>query len=359
MNKINQKKSESIEKINSEILKQSHIAIDTEFMRERTYFAKLCLVQIATPSSIFCIDTISNDNLKEFWNCISNSSCIFHSARQDLEVIFQNSDLLPNKIFDTQIAAGLVGFEPQISYANLVEKLCGKVLKKSQTRANWEKRPLSKEMISYAREDVEFLLEMHAILLEKLKKLDRISWAEEDSKSLNNCNLYKFDSNEAINRIKSAKYLSGRTKKAIHLLLKWRENKAIEKNLPRQWIIRDKTLVNIASTSIDLSGDFSNIKDISERFIKKNGDEVIKILEKSRISAEDYPPENKMNEKQKKIMAEMQKFIVKISKSLNIAPEIIATKKEIKLYLMEKNKSKLIKGWRKKLTEEKFLELTE
>ena len=131
MNKINQKKSESIKKINSEILKQSHIAIDTEFMRERTYFAKLCLVQIATPSSIFCIDTISNDNLKEFWNCISNSSCIFHSARQDLEVIFQNSDLLPNKIFDTQIAAGLVGFEPQISYANLVEKLCGKVLKKS------------------------------------------------------------------------------------------------------------------------------------------------------------------------------------------------------------------------------------
>ena len=359
MNKINQKKSESIEKINSEILKQSHIAIDTEFMRERTYFAKLCLVQVATPSSIYCIDTIFNDNLKEFWNCISNSSCIFHSARQDLEVIFQNSDLLPKKIFDTQIAAGLVGFEPQISYANLVEKLCGKVLKKSQTRANWEKRPLSKEMISYACEDVEFLLEMHAILLEKLKKMDRISWAEEDSKSLNNCNLYKFDSNEAINRIKSAKYLSGQTKKAIHLLLKWREKKAIEKNLPRQWILRDKTLVNIASTSIDLSGDFSNIKDISERFIKKNGDEVIKILEKSRISAEDYLPENKINEKQKKIMAEMQKFIIKTSKSLNIAPEIIATKKEIKLYLMEKNKSKLVKGWRKNLTEEKFLELTE
>ena len=220
-------------------------------MRERTYFAKLCLVQIATPSSIFCIDTISNNNLKEFWNSISNSSCIFHSARQDLEVIFQNSDLLPDKIFDTQIAAGLVGFEPQISYANLVEKLCGKVLKKSQTRANWEKRPLSKEMINYAREDVEFLLEMHTILLEKLKKMDRISWAEEDSKSLNNCNLYKFDPNEAINRIKSAKYLSGQTKKAIHLLLKWREKKAIEKNLPRQWILRDKTLVDIASTSIE------------------------------------------------------------------------------------------------------------
>ena len=175
----------------------------------------------------------------------------------------------------------MVGFEPQISYANLVEKLCGKVLKKSQTRANWEKRPLSKEMINYAREDVEFLLEMHTILLEKLKKMDRISWAEEDSKSLNNCNLYKFDPNEAINRIKSAKYLSVKTKKAIHLLLKWREKKAIEKNLPRQWILRDKTLVNIASTSIEFNGDFSNIKNISDRFIKKNGDEIIKILEKS------------------------------------------------------------------------------
>jgi ribonuclease D len=188
--------------------------------------------------------------------------------------------------------------------------------------------------------------------------MDRISWAEEDSKSLNNCNLYKFDPNEAINRIKSAKYLSGRTKKAVHLLLKWREKKAIEKNLPRQWILRDKTLVKIATTSIGLNSDFSDIKEISERFIKKNRNEVIEILEKSRISAEDYPPENKMNEKHKKIMTEMQKFIVKISKSLNIAPEIIATKKEIKLYLMEKNKSKLIKGWRKNLTEEKFLELT-
>ena len=155
------------------------------------------------------------------------------------EIIATKKEINPNKIFDTQIAAGLVGFEPQISYANLVEKLCGRVLKKSQTRANWEKRPLSKEMISYAREDVEFLLEMHAILLEKLKKMDRISWAEEDSKSLNNYNLYKFDPNEAINRIKSAKYLSGRTKKAIHLLLKWREEKAIEKNLPRQWIHGD------------------------------------------------------------------------------------------------------------------------
>jgi len=343
--------------INNEIKDQSYIAVDTEFMRERTFFAQLCLVQVATPKSIYCIDVLSSKLLKDFWATLSSVSCVMHSARQDLEIIYQTGKILPAQIFDTQIASGLVGFSPQISYASLVEKICGKILKKTQTRANWSKRPLSKAMIKYASEDVEFLLDLHEKLSEMLEKSGRLIWAQEDSDNLLNKDLYTHKPKDAINRIKGAQYLSGKTKKAVHLLAEWREKEAIKKNLPRQWIIKDKTLLNLASSNIKRASDLDNISNLSKAITKYSGEEIIKILREASLSNKNYIAQSKMNEKQKKALNETQKLVLKKSEELKISPEIIASKKEMKSLLNGNIDSKFTQGWRKEILGNQILEL--
>lgn len=343
--------------INNEIKDQSHIAVDTEFMRERTFFAKLCLVQVATPKSIYCIDVLSSKLLKDFWHTLSNASCVIHSARQDLEIIYQTGKILPAQIFDTQIASGLVGFSPQISYASLVEKLCGKILKKNQTRANWSKRPFSKEMIEYAGEDVEFLLDLHESLSKMLEKSGRLIWAQEDSDNLLNKDLYNNEPKDAINRIKGAQYLSGKTKKAVHLLAEWREKEAIKKDLPRKWILKDKTLFNLASSNIKSSSDLDGISNLPNAIIKYSGEEIIKILRDAQLSNKNYVAQSKMNEKQKKALNEMQKLVLNKSEELEISPEIIASKKEMKSLLSGNINSKFTQGWRKEVIGNQLLEL--
>ena len=132
------------------------IAVDTEFMREKTFYAQLCLVQIATPSEIFCADPLTGTDLSRFWPALNSCDWVLHSGRQDVEVFYQTARQLPAAVFDTQIAAGLLGFAPQMGYATLVKELFGKELAKSHTRADWSQRPLSSEMIEYAAEDVEY-----------------------------------------------------------------------------------------------------------------------------------------------------------------------------------------------------------
>ena len=169
LNMINSQLFES--NITSEVIKnieaQDYLAIDTEFMREKTFFAQLCLIQVGLPKSIYCIDALLNLELKKFWESASKKVWIIHSARQDLEVIYQTTNTLPINLFDTQIASGILGYAPQMGYATLVENLFEVILEKNQTRANWSKRPFTKEMLTYAAEDVEYLIELRNQIQEK------------------------------------------------------------------------------------------------------------------------------------------------------------------------------------------------
>jgi ribonuclease D len=126
-----------VEQVAGELRTATFVGLDTEFMREKTFFAELCLVQVATTKDIYCIDPLSDTDMQQFWDAAMQSGWVVHSARQDVEVIYQAADRMPSRLFGTQVAAGLVGHAPQLGYANLVNALFGVELPKSHTRADW------------------------------------------------------------------------------------------------------------------------------------------------------------------------------------------------------------------------------
>ena len=346
-----------IDIVSDAIFNQNPVAIDTEFMREKTYFAKLCLVQVATIDSIFCIDTLSKMNLEKFWKSLSSSYCVFHSARQDLEILFQTANILPKKIFDTQIAASILGYPHQISYKLLVEKLCGKKLKKAHTRANWEKRPLTNEMIEYATEDVQFLLEIHSKLYERLKEQNRLEWAEEDFEKLKSKSLYALNKETIAKKLKIPNSMHGQEKRTFKLFSEWRELEAIKKNLPRKWIIKDKTIIEIIKKRIRKKSELNDIKSISKTVVEEHGNQILKIMENISDTQKINSMIMRLNEKQKRDVSEAQNKVKIISKNLGIEPELIATKKEIKNFILGEKNVRFMHGWRYENFGRRLLEL--
>ena len=347
----------TIDIVSDAIFNQNPVAIDTEFMREKTYFAKLCLVQVATIDSIYCIDTLSTVHLEKFWKSLSNSYCVFHSARQDLEILFQTANILPKKIFDTQIAASILGYPHQISYKLLVEKLCGKKLKKAHTRANWEKRPLTNEMIEYATEDVQFLLEIHSKLYERLKEQNRLEWAEEDFEKLKSKSLYALNKETIAKKLKIPNSMHGQEKRTFKLFSEWRELEAIKKNLPRKWIIKDKTIIEIIKKRIRKKSELNDIKSISKTVVEEHGNQILKIMENISDTQKINSVIMRLNEKQNRDVLEAQKKVKIISKNLGVEPELIATKKEIKNFILGEENVRFMHGWRYEIFGKRLLEL--
>lgn len=152
-----------------ELADQQRLGVDTEFMREKTYFAQLCLVQIATSNDIYCVDPLTDSGTDEFWRQLLATKWVVHSARQDIEVISQTAAAMPSSIFDTQVAAGLLGYPAQMGYAGLVKELFDVDMDKSHTRADWSRRPLRDVFLDYAAEDVEHLLPAFELLSERLE----------------------------------------------------------------------------------------------------------------------------------------------------------------------------------------------
>ena len=201
------------------IPEQSRIGVDTEFVREKTFYAQLCLIQIATENEIYCADPMgldarNDDRAKALWQAITTPAWVLHSGRQDLEVIYQTVALMPREVFDTQVAAALLGYQPQIGYGSMVTELFDIKLSKSHTRADWSQRPLPDAFIKYAAEDVQYLLPAYDTLTERLDKLGRMEWAVEDSMDLLDVSLYDSDAAQAINRLDGARNLRGRARSA-------------------------------------------------------------------------------------------------------------------------------------------------
>jgi ribonuclease D len=336
---------------------KGHIGLDTEFMREKTFYPQLCLVQIATDDGILCVDPMGADKLHSFWHKLMDCHWVAHSARQDIEALFNTSIRMPKSIFDTQIAAGLLGMAPQLGYANLVEELFGIVLAKSHTRADWTRRPLSTAVLEYAAEDVEYLLPAYELLTERLAKLDRLSWAKEDSSNLLEPSLYKSDSNQAINRLKGGRNLRGRTRAAAIKLASWREDEAEHYNRPRQWIMKDAILLNIARINPQNQESLATIPGLSPRTVRRIANALLKILGEAQNEHTEYEPPQKSNKQQKGILKDMLKIVSACAERLGVVAEIIAPKKELSAILYGEQNSRVFTGWRRELIGNKLLEI--
>jgi len=350
---------DSNDAVSALLARDRRIGLDTEFMREKTFYPQLCLMQIATDDGIYCADPMSNADLELFWQRLMDCPWVVHSARQDIEVLYHSSSRMPDTLFDTQIAAALLGYAPQLGYAGLVKELFGVELAKSHTRTDWTRRPLPAAALDYAAEDVEYLLPAYEILTERLSKLDRLRWAEEDSAFLLQPSLYKGDFGQAVERLKGARNLRGRARTAAVRLASWREHEAVRADRPRQWIMKDAVLLEIAAAGPRDQESLAEISGLAPRTLRRAGKDLLKILNDARVNSSDYEPPQKPNEKQKIILKSMQAAIVACAEELKIAAEIIAPKKELSASLNGDRDSRVFTGWRREVIGEKLLEMLE
>jgi len=339
------------------------IGIDTEFMREKTYFAELCLVQISTRNRIFCADPIGSGNAgsvaDEFWSAIMGPEWVVHSGRQDLEVIYQAAGRLPAAIFDTQVAAALLGYQPQIGYAGLVSELFGVELDKSHTRADWSRRPISEALLHYAAEDVQFLLPAYDRLIERLDSAGRLEWARQDSRDLLDARLYEPSARDAVQRLKGARNLRGRARAAATALAAWREKEALRSNRPRQWILRDAVLIEMAMRAPASKSALARIEGIAEKTVRRSGDELLGIIDAATDDASGYVPPSRPDESQKAALKKMQQCVSAVAESLGLAAELIAPKKELSAAMLGDRELRVFTGWRRDLIGDELLGLLE
>lgn len=339
---------------------ESLIGLDTEFMRERTYFPLLCLVQISTHKRIVCADPLTTRDETDHsavWSELLQRTWVVHSARQDIEVVQLTTGRLPREIFDTQIAAALLGLPPQMGYANMVEELFGNKLAKSHTRADWSRRPLSEAVMQYAAEDVEYLLPAYDALGERLDKLGRLDWAREDSADLLNEDLYRVDPKLAIDRVKGARNLRGQERAAAVRLAEWREQKAIDSDRPRQWIMRDPVLLEIATAMPDSKRALSATPGLAERTAQRSADRILSIVEKSRNDKISYTPPLRPTEQQKAVLKKMQNRVADCAEAVGLAAELLAPKKDLSSALAGDRQLRAFKGWRYDLVGSDLLQL--
>jgi ribonuclease D len=356
--------STDMEALLTQLNNQTIIAVDTEFFRETSYYPKLALVQIATDSVVACIDPLAFDARPALRSILLNSEItkIFHSCSQDLEVLFYYLGEAPNVIYDTQIANSLLNEHHQIGYAKLVEKELGTLLDKSQTRTNWLQRPLTSKQIQYAGDDVLYLYKLQHILDEKLQKLDRKVWFDEESKKLLN-DQYSFqpDSDTLWKRVKGSSRLNRKKLAIVQSIALWREHLAKTKDRTRRRILADDIVIDLAlSAPVDNAPeDTQAIEKIIGRKYHFNSEEKQQlqtaISDALQIATEDCPQNQftTLDCEQKLLLKTLQKSLNTQAEKLNISASVLCSRKELeKLILWQQQTDdtppelNILQGWR-------------
>ncbi|MCI0518222.1 MAG: HRDC domain-containing protein, partial [Woeseiaceae bacterium] len=314
-----------------------------------TFFAELCLVQLSIGNRLICADPLGASDLSEFWSALMRCGWVVHSGRQDMEVAWQASGCLPRQVFDTQVAAALLGYAPQIGYAGLVAELFAIELAKSHTRADWSRRPLSPEALHYAAEDVEYLLPAFDLLHDRLERRGRLSWAEQDSMDLLDSTLYEVNPDTAIERVKGAKNLRGAARAIASGLAAWREKEAVRRNRPRQWILRDAVLLEIAQSRPTSRKALLAIQDVAETTVLRAGGEWLDIISSAATANSDYEPPPRPDEQQKALLKRLLQAVMACATELGISAETVTPRKELALLLEGRRNLRVLRGWRREL----------
>lgn len=335
------------------------LGLDTEFIREKTYYPILCLLQVATRDGIHFADPLAESDPDFFWEKLMACDWVVHSARQDIEVLYHSAGHMPKSLFDTQIAAALLGYAPQLGYAGLVKALFDVDIAKLHTRTDWARRPLPQEALAYAAEDVEYLLPAYEVLAERLVKLDRLRWAEEDSALLLEPSLYKTDFSRAVDRLKGAKSLQGRARAAAARLASWREQEAVRTDRPRQWIMKDAVLLEVATADPSNRRALASIKGLAPRTLRRANDTLLEILKAANGDNDSYQPPRRPDERQKAILKDMQTAVFACAEHVGIEAEVIATRRELSASLNSSRDSRVFTGWRRELIGNTLLDILE
>jgi ribonuclease D len=340
----------------------SYCAIDTEFIRESTYYAELALIQIGSGDQFACIDPLAINDFKPFAELLVRPDLVkvFHSSSQDLEILYQKFAAVPSPVFDTQLAAAVLGYNHQISYADLVQQLCGVTLEKKHTRANWKRRPLSEDELDYAMDDVRYLLSIYEQLHEQLQTSRRAGWLERDLRDITDPEKYQVDMEQLWKRLKGVQKLKGEKLQIASDLCRWREQQAQRRNRPRRWILKDDTIIEIARHQPDSIESLSRIRELGDKTIQRNGDQLLRIVAQAQsVDAENWPRPDRVESLSKHQLALgdcLMALCRVIAEQNQIALATLVTRKDIDSLILNPKSSRLTQGWRFTMAGEKLLE---
>ena len=249
-----------------------YVTVDTEFLREQTFWPQLCLIQIAGPAGEAIIDPMAAGiDLAAFYQLMTNQSIVkvFHAARQDIEIVYTKTGAVPNPVFDTQVAAMVCGFGESISYVNLVKKITGADIDKSSRFTDWSRRPLTEKQLVYALGDVTHLRDVYQHLKTQIDATDRMTWLSEEMSTLTNPSTYDTDPDKAWQRLKLR--VKGRKSLAVLIeLAGWRERLAQAQDVPRGRVLRDEALYDIANQMPQTPEALGQLRTLSDGFGRSN-----------------------------------------------------------------------------------------
>jgi len=338
------------------------IALDTEFLREKTYYPKLCLLQIATPDQVACIDPLAIDDLSPVLDILFDISVtkVLHSGRQDLEIFYHIAGKVPSPVFDTQVAALMLGYPEQVGYASLVKDALGIELDKLHTRADWSLRPLSREQLRYAADDVVYLVKLYQRLCEKLAELGRSDWLLEDFQRLTNRVLYENPPENAWLKVKGGNRLRGDSLSIMQSLARWRERIAQQKNRPKGWILRDDALIDIARHKPDSLAALGKIRGLSEGLVRNSGDKIIELVNEATghtpIPFPDKGKHTKLSPDQNALVDVMMALVRLSGEQNDLNPAVLATRRQLEMLVLGDTESTVVQGWRRKFVGKQLLE---
>ena len=341
------------------------VAVDTEFMREQTFWPQLCLIQIASPDEALIIDPMAPGlDLGAFWGLMANERIakVFHAARQDIEIVFAKTGLVPHPVFDTQIAAMVCGFGESISYVNLVKKVTGIDLDKSSRFTDWSRRPLSDNQLTYALADVTHLRDVYRHLKAELEGANRADWLNEEMGVLTDPKTYEQHPEGAWQRLK----LRVKSRKSLAVLMElaaWRERLAQSQDVPRARILRDEALYDIANQAPTSPEQMSELRTLSEGFSRSaRARDIVEAVKRGlQRDLKALPPIDRGQQLSAEATAliDLLRVLLKASAARHrVAPRLIAGSDDLERIALEAEPDvAALKGWRRKLFGEDALRL--
>jgi len=336
----------------------ARVGLDTEFLRERTYRAQLCLVQVATADEAVCIDPLALADLAPLARVLAADGVlkVMHASRQDLEVLLPVAGLT-RPVFDTQIAASLTGLPAQVGYAEAVRRFLGPALEKSHTRTDWSRRPLSAEQIEYARDDVRYLLPLAARLHEELARLGRLDWLAEELGALADERALTIAPEDAWLRLKGLRPLDPARERLARALAAWRERSALEHNRPRGWILDDAVLREIVLQVPRTLTALAAISAIPAGLVKRRGAELLECVERAQVPQPSPPLPGRPRQDPVKtaLVRKLSSISQATARELNLVPEVLATRRDLEQLAEGRRDSVLLTGWRRAVLGERLL----
>jgi len=346
--------TEELKALCERLSKSDYVTVDTEFLRDKTYYSKLCLIQIADDNEYHAIDTLAGGlDLNPFYDLMENEKVlkVFHAAKQDIEIFVNMAGVVPKPLFDSQIAAMVCGYGDSIGYEKLVLALCNQQLDKSTRFTDWSRRPLTERQIDYALGDVTHLRVIYKKLQKQLEDSDRISWLDEDIAEMLDKESYIIKPENAWKRVK-IRNSNRRFNAIIHKLAQWREEQAQLRNIPRNRVMRDEVLLELSAVRPSHTNALTSVRGLGANFAaSKDGTSVIKTIKEVMVLSDDELPvisRRRAPSHNTDPIVELLKVLLKlVCKSENVAPKLLANVEDLERIAENDDADvKALHGWR-------------